>query len=133
MPAGPFVDSNILIYGYSSHAKSSVAQSVCGQPHTLSIQSLNEFANVAHRKLHFDWGQIVARLIAIVDLADQIVPLTFEVHQTGIALADRYRLQVYDGMVLAAALEADCETLYSEDKHHGLVIEDRLTIINPFV
>jgi predicted nucleic acid-binding protein len=132
MAGGPFLDSNILIYAYSNDAKSMAAKSLCERPHTLSVQSLNEFANVARRKLQLDWDRIVWRLIAIVDLADEIVPLTFELHQTGVALADRYQLQVYDGMVLAAALEAGCDTVYSEDMHHGLVIENQLTIRNPF-
>lgn len=133
IPAPPFLDSNILIYAYSTDPRSLAAQSICGQRHTLSVQSLNEFVNVARRKLRYDWSEIVARLTAIVDLADPIVPLTFEMHQVGVALAERYRLQVYDGMILSAALEAGCETLYSEDMHDGLVIEDRLTIRNPFV
>ena len=132
MAAAPFLDSNILIYAYSSDPRSSKAQAVCALPYTVGVQSLNEFANVARRKLGFDWGEIVTRIVAIVNLADQIVPLTFEMHQTGIALADRYNLQVYDGMILAAALEAGCETIYSEDMHNGLVIEDQLTIRNPF-
>ena len=132
MRAGPFLDSNILIYAYSTDPKSAAAQAICEQPHTLSVQSLNEFANVARRKLRFDWDQIVTRLISIVDLAGPIVPLTFELHQAGIALADRYNLQVYDGMILAAAFDAGCEIVYSEDMHHGLVIEDQLTIRNPF-
>ena len=130
--APPFLDSNILIYAYSTDSRSLIAQSICGRRHTLSVQSLNEFVNVARRKLRYDWAQIVERLTAIVDLADPILPVTFNLHQTGIALAERYRLQVYDGMILAAALEAGCETLYSEDMHHGLVIEGRLTIRNPF-
>jgi predicted nucleic acid-binding protein len=82
--------------------------------------------------LRFDWDEITEKLIAIVDLAESIVPLSFELHQTGIALASRYQLQVYDGMILAAALEAGCDTLYSEDMQNGLVIEDILTIRNPF-
>src|SRR5258706_14820584 len=132
MAAGPFLDSNILIYAYSKDPRSVSAQAICERAHTLSVQSLNEFANVARRKLRFDWDEIVSRLIAIVDLADSIVPLTFKLHQTGIALADRYQLQVYDCMVLAAALEAGCDTLYSEDMQDGLVIEDCLTVRNPF-
>src|SRR4051812_3568719 len=126
MAAGPFLDSNILIYAYSNDPKSLSAQAICERPHSLSVQSLNEFANVARRKLQFDWDEIISRLVAIVDLADRIVPLTFELHQTGIALAERYKLQVYDGMVLAAALLAGCDVLYSEDMRHGLIIEDRL-------
>lgn len=131
-PAPPFLDSNILIYAYSTDPRSPAAQSICERRHTLSVQTLNEFVNVARRKLRYDWQEIVTRLTAIVDLADPIIPLTFDLHQTGIALADRYRLQVYDGMILAAALEAGCDLLYSEDMHNGLVIEDRLTIRNPF-
>lgn len=133
MAAGPFLDSNILIYAYSRDARSLIAQAICGQPHTLSIQSLNEFAYVARRKLRFNWDEITEKLIAIVNLAESIVPLSFELHQTGIALAYRYQLQVYDGMILAAALEAGCETFYSEDMRDGLIIEDLLTIRNPFV
>lgn len=132
-PAPPFLDSNILIYAYSTDHRSSIAQTICGRRHTLSVQSLNEFVNVARRKLRYEWDEIVERLTAIVDLAEPILPVTFNLHQTAIALAERYRLQVYDGMIVAAALEAGCDTLYSEDMHHGLVIEDRLAIVNPFV
>jgi predicted nucleic acid-binding protein len=132
MAGGPFLDSNILVYAYSNDFKSSVSKTICERPHTISVQTLNEFANVARRKLHLDWEGIVSQLVSIVSLADQIVPLTFELHQAGIAIADRYQLQVYDGMILAAALEADSEIVYSEDMQHGLVIEDQLRIINPF-
>ena len=130
--APPFLDSNVLIYAYSTDPRSVIARSICEKRHTLSVQSLNEFVNVARRKLHYDWDQIIERLTTIVDLADPILPLTFNLHQTGVMLAATYRLQVYDGMILAAALEAGCTQLYSEDMHHGLVIEERLTILNPF-
>jgi predicted nucleic acid-binding protein len=60
-----------------------------------------------------------------------IVPLTIEMHDRGLALAEQYRLNVYDGMIIAAAQLAGCTVLYSEDMHDGLVI-DRLTIRNPF-
>lgn len=133
MAVGPFLDSNILVYAYSNDHRALPAQTLCERPHILSVQSLNEFANVAKRKMGLDWDAIVSRLVSIVDLADQVVPLTFELHQTGIAIADRYKLQVYDGMILAAALEAGCEIIYSEDLQNDLLIEDRLRVINPFV
>ena len=133
MTAGAFLDSNILIYAYSKDRRSAAARAICEQPHTLSIQSLNEFANVARRKLRFEWNEITENLISIVELAESIVPLTYELHQTGIAIADRYKMQVYDAMILAAALEAGCDTLYSEDLQDGLVIEGLLAVRNPFV
>jgi len=47
-------------------------------------------------------------------------------------LISKYDFQVFDGIIAAAALEADCDILYSEDMHNGLVIENKLKIINPF-
>jgi predicted nucleic acid-binding protein len=44
----------------------------------------------------------------------------------------RYDLQIFDSIVAAAALEADCTILYTEDMHHGMTIDGMLTIINPF-
>ena len=60
-----------------------------------------------------------------------MVPLTETTHELGLVLAERHVLNVYDGMIVAAAQLAGCETLYSEDMHDGLVI-DQLTIRNPF-
>jgi predicted nucleic acid-binding protein len=57
--------------------------------------------------------------------------LTVTTHELGLALAERYQLNVYDGMIVAAAQLADCTVLYSEEMHDGLVI-DRLTIRNPY-
>jgi predicted nucleic acid-binding protein len=61
-----------------------------------------------------------------------IEPITLEVHLTGLMLAQRYRLSIYDTMIAAAALHADCDVLFSEDMHHGMVIDNRLRIVNPF-
>lgn len=129
----PFLDSNILLYSYSNDARSSTAKRITSEPYAISIQVLNEFANVSIRKQNLDWDTVENRLIAIVTLAETIVPLSMETHMLGLEVARRYRLQLYDGMIVAAALLADSETLLSEDMHHGLVIEDRLTIRNPFV
>ena len=41
-------------------------------------------------------------------------------------------LGFYDSALLASALLADCDTFFSEDMQNGLVIEDQLTICNPF-
>jgi len=42
------------------------------------------------------------------------------------------RLAIGDSLIVAAALDAGCTLLYSEDMQHGHKIDDRLTIINPF-
>jgi predicted nucleic acid-binding protein len=61
------------------------------------------------------------------------LPLTVAIHEGGIAIAARTGYQFYDALIIAAALEARCDTLFSEDLHDGQVIEGRLTIRNPFV
>jgi predicted nucleic acid-binding protein len=48
-------------------------------------------------------------------------------------LLDRYGLQVFDSKIVSAALHAGCNILYSEDMQHGLIVENKLTIINPFL
>lgn len=44
----------------------------------------------------------------------------------------KYQLSWWDSLILAAALEGSCSVVYSEDMQAGQVIEDRLTIVNPF-
>lgn len=59
-------------------------------------------------------------------------PLTFEIHQSGLRLAERYGFSIYDSFIVAAALAADCDTLWSEDMQDGMVVDARLRIANPF-
>jgi len=61
-----------------------------------------------------------------------VQPLTIDIQETGLALAERYGLSTYDAMIAASALRADCETLWSEDMQHGITLEDRLRIVDPF-
>ena len=58
-------------------------------------------------------------------------PLTIDVHETGVRLAERYGLSIYDAMIAALALHADCDTLWSEDLQDGIVLDDRLRVVNP--
>ena len=128
----PFLDSNILLYSYSDDSRASTAKDITSEPYSISVQVLNEFANVSIRKQKLHWETVETRITAIITLAETIVPLTMDTHLLGIEVAKRYHLQLFDSMIVAAALLAGSETLYSEDMHHGLVIEDRLTILNPF-
>jgi predicted nucleic acid-binding protein len=61
------------------------------------------------------------------------VPVTADTIREAVRLAVRYQLSHWDSLIVAAALLADCETLYSEDLQHRQVFDDRLTVINPFV
>ena len=97
----------------------------------VGVQVFNELCNVALRK-KFNWLKTMEMLSTLEALCVDVVPLTLIVHKRGLLLRDRYKLQFYDSLMLAAALEAGCTTFFSEDMQDGQVIEQRLTIRNPF-
>lgn len=128
----PFVDTNVLLYLLSDDAaKADRAETLLSERIVISVQVLNEFANVARRKLRLEWGAVSQALLDIRRFAE-VRPLTLETHERGIVLAKRYQLSVCDAMIVAAALDAGCETLASEDFSAGQRLERRLTVRNPF-
>jgi predicted nucleic acid-binding protein len=130
--ARAFFDSNTLLYmSRDDTAKAQQVASLVGFGGVVSVQVLNEIANVARKKLHLEWDE-VHDLIATTREWFEVVPLTEDIHDTGLFYARRHVLSVYDGMIVAAALAASCTVLYSEDMHHGLVVDGRLAIQNPF-
>ncbi len=129
---GSFFDTNVLLYTTSSDAlKAERAERLIAVGGTISVQVLNEIANVARRKMRFSWKRTHDLLSRLRQLLP-VIPVTLSIHEAGLALAERYGLSVYDGMIVAAALASRCDTLWSEDMHDGLVVDDRLTIVNPF-
>jgi predicted nucleic acid-binding protein len=129
---GSFLDTNVLIYLASgAPAKARRAEAIVAAGGTISVQVLNETANVARRKMGLTWQETHGFLATIRDLL-AVEPLTIETHDTAIRLAQRYNFALYDALIAAAALLAGCDTIWSEDMQHGLVIEGRLRIANPF-
>jgi predicted nucleic acid-binding protein len=132
MPVKAFADTNVLLYLLSSDAaKADRAESVIRARPTVSVQVLNEITNVARRKLAMAWPE-VDELIVTVQAHCPVETLTTETHDLGRRLAQRHSLSVYDAMIAASALTADCDTLLSEDMQHGLLIDKRLRVVNPF-
>ena len=76
------------------------------------------------------WPEIRSFLSIIRDLLP-VEPITVEVHNAGIDLAERYRLSVFDAMIVSAALLAQCDARFSEDLQNGLLVDRRLRIVNP--
>ena len=129
---GSFFDTNVLIYLASAdEKKADRAEGLVAQGGVISIQVLNEIANVGRRKLRMSWSELNEFLETLRALLT-VQSVTLEIHETGLALAERYGLALYDAMIAAAALHGDCNTLWSEDMQHGLIIEGRLRIVNPF-
>jgi predicted nucleic acid-binding protein len=86
---------------------------------------------VLSRKFRRSWDEIVE---ALEDIADTLGPpstLTIHTHSAAVALARDHGFSFYDALIVAAAIEAGCDTLLSEDLQHGRIV-DGLTIRNPF-
>jgi predicted nucleic acid-binding protein len=127
-----FLDANILVYAFSTDPRSAKAERLLATGCTVSVQGLNEFANVARRKLGMSWRETMDALAVIRTLCARIVPINLETHETAMTLGSRHGFSIFNSVMLASALEAGCQTFWSEDMHPGMLIEDRLRIADPF-
>jgi predicted nucleic acid-binding protein len=127
-----FFDTNVLVYTVTSDPRKMQADRVLRGGGVVSVQVLNEFVSVARRKLKHDWPDIELALSQFRLSFDAVRPLTLDTHTSAVALARSHGLAFYDALVVAAAVEAGCDILYSEDMQHGRIIGG-LTIRNPFL
>ena len=131
MPAS-FFDSNVLLYVAARDPdKADKAEQILALGGSISVQVLNEVANVARRKMRLGWSE-THEFLSLVRGLLVVHPVTIETHEDGLALAERYGLATYDAMIAAAALRADCDTLWSEDLQHGMLLDGRLRVLDPF-
>ena len=127
-----FLDTNVLVYAFADDRRSPRAESLLASGCATGVQALNEFTNVARRKLGLDWDEVEDALRSIRALCRTIVPLDVGVHEDGIRIARQHRLSVFDALLVAAALRSGCDTFWSEDMHDGLIVDGRLRVANPF-
>jgi predicted nucleic acid-binding protein len=127
-----FFDTNILVYAFLDLAKREQALNLIASGGMISAQVLNEFTNVARRKRRRAWSEIETAIAVIRFQFPDIVPLTADTHAAALGLARDHGFAFYDALIVAAAIEAGCDILYSEDMQHGRAIGE-LTISNPFV
>jgi predicted nucleic acid-binding protein len=133
-----FIDTNVLIYWVDDSARADVVEQLLAQDTVISVQVLNEFANVLRRKRTMALTDVEALCATLIDTCD-VVDLSVRTHQTALTLMARYNLSVYDANIVAAAALSDCAVLYSEDMQDGLNIKvpgpssaNTLVIRNPF-
>jgi predicted nucleic acid-binding protein len=133
MPAKHFLDTNVLIYAVAKNdPRAAKAEALLASGGIVSIQSLNEFVSVARRKLAMSWKEVREFLNLILILCPDPIPISIDTHRAALAIAEKYGYSIYDALVASAALEAGCNTLYSEDFQDGQIIDRQLTIRNPF-
>lgn len=128
-----FFDSNVLLYLLSrDQARAARAQELLAQGGHLSVQVLNECAHVARRKAGLGWDEI-GDWLAIVRRFCRVHALTERTHDEARALAARYGLGLYDAAIVAAATQAGCTRLWTEDLQHGQLFPGGLRVLNPFL
>jgi predicted nucleic acid-binding protein len=131
MPATKaFLDTNVLLYLLSGDAKADKAETLLAAGGTVSVQVLNEFASTASRKLKMKWPEI-REILGTVRSLCEVVPVTVEIHEKGIDLAQRYGVAFYDSLILAAADASGCRVVFSEDMQHSQRFNE-VTVRNPF-
>ena len=125
-----FFDTRLVLYLLSADtAKADRAETLLAGGGVIGVQVLNEAASAASRKLAMSWQEI-REVLTTVRAVCRVAPLTVATHDTALAVAERWRLSFYDSLICAAALQAGCSTLYSEDMQDGETI-DGLTIRDP--
>lgn len=127
------IDSNILIYAFGKQddSKKSVAKKIildCGK---LNVQAVNETIYVLHRKFRFSFEEL-NKIIRFLGENFIINKMQISTLEKAMMIMEKYKYSYWDSMMLAAALENECTKLYSEDLQNGQVIENALTIVNPF-
>ena len=130
-----FVDTTILIYAFTSDEpdKQEKTLKFLDNCHpVISTQVLREFANVLLKKEKVSHDRIKETIGGITEIAS-IINENSALILDSIDIHERYKFSFYDSLIIAAAINANCRILLSEDLQDGQVIEGRLKIVNPFI
>jgi predicted nucleic acid-binding protein len=132
MTAKSFLDTNIIIHGYSQdepEKQKCAHECAQGSDVWISTQVLNEIINTLKRKFSLDYSQIIA-VVDELTQQFQIAIVSIETIDNALAIAQRYQYSYFDSLIIASALEVGCDRLYIQDEQR---IENQLTLANPFV
>jgi predicted nucleic acid-binding protein len=127
-----FFDTNLLLYLLSADAsKADTAEREISAGGVISVQVLNEFSAVATGKLAMSIAE-VREILSVVRSVCEVRPIGLDAHDLGLQIVEKYRYSIYDSIIVASALLAQCDELITEDLQSGQKLEERLTIRNPF-
>ena len=127
-----FLDTNVLVYAQGNDAKSEIARELVLEGGVISVQVLNEFTSVMNRKFRVSWNEVVEALQDVKSAVDKILPIDLATHTKAVQIVREHGFSFYDALIIAAALEAGCTQVLSEDLQAGRRING-LTIVNPFL
>ena len=128
-----FIDSNIIVYLVDNRSKEKTkkAQDFLSPDFFISTQVIAENVNVCLKKLHlnkettFDFARRVLNRFRILQITEATLLKSFEI-------SIKYQLSSWDSIIIATAILNSCSIIYSEDMQDGLIVENSVTIINPF-
>lgn len=135
-PAVCFIDSNIWLYAFLQQQdpqKTQIAQALVQQNRLIfvSTQIINEVCRNLIRKAGFT-EQEIRLLIQEYYSAYSVVELDQHILLHASTLREQYQFAFWDSIIISSALQTTARTLYSEDMQDGMIVEQRLTIVNPF-
>ena len=131
-----FIDTNVLIYAYTEKEikKQNTALKILYSNRkniVISTQIVNEFSSVLIRKYKVKPDILFPRVKEFFTLFN-VALIHYSTIEKAFDLIQKYNFSYYDSLIVSLALENECSILYSEDMHHGLIVENKLKIINPF-
>jgi predicted nucleic acid-binding protein len=133
MSALPFFDTNVVLYAFTpSGEKTLIAEQILLQGGVVSVQVLNELTSVACTKFKMSWSEVKRMILGTTMMCPNPSALTYETYLQAQRISERYGFSIWDGLIIASALDAGCTTLYTEDLQHGQVVEG-VQIENPFL
>ena len=140
MPDRYFLDTNIFVYTFDdrepkkkARAQELVSDALSHRRGIISFQVVQEFLNVATRKFAQPLSSSDARvyLDRVLGPLCEVLP-TLDLYRSALGLAERWKFSFYDSVIIAAAIQGECEILYSEDLQHRQSVEG-VSVVNPFV
>ncbi len=133
-----FVDSNLWLYAFvckpGEESKHAVARELVERPvrYIVSEQVISEVSANLLRKAGIADDHLI-RLVESFYGRCQVVTPGLDLHRRAHGLRGKYSLSFWDSLIVAAALEAGCNTLFTEDMQHGLMVEGQLNLLNPLL
>lgn len=127
-----FLDTNIVLYALQDDSrKKSIALHLIDERPCISTQVILECINITLKKLGYSKEKAFKNASFLIESCELGV-IAESTLKRAFTISLRYQFSHWDSLIIASALEAGCQTLYSEDLKHEQVIDDRLIIINPF-
>ena len=98
----------------------------------ISNQVISEYLNVLKRLTKKPKSILIEHCLLTVE-GCEIISINYGLIEKAKDLINKYDFQLFDSLIVASALQSNCNILYSEDLHHNLLVDNHLRIINPFI